>query len=313
MYDLRGKRVLVTGGTGFLGKHLVESLRELGSESVDAYPSSMFDLTKDRDVLAMFYTSRPNVVIHAAADVGGIEYNRDNPGSILFNNLTMNTLVTHYAQLEKVDRFVGLGSVCSYPRYAQIPTSEDSFWAGYPEETNAPYGISKRVLLSQMQAYRAQYGLQGCYLVLNNLYGPGDHFNDKMSHVIPAMIYKVHQAKVCGEHKVVFWGDGTPTREFLYVKDAVSGIIKALLQYDSSEPVNVGSSEEVSVKATANLITKYMGFDGEVIWDKSKPNGQPRRCFTSNRASERFGFIASTSFEDGLKSTIDWYLARADT
>ncbi|MFH0927251.1 MAG: GDP-L-fucose synthase [Candidatus Micrarchaeota archaeon] len=306
--ELEGKRVLITGAHGFLGRPLLALLKGEKPEGIIAPLSSEYDLRKEEDARRLFEKERPQVVIHAAARVGGIEYNRKNPASVYYDNLMINTNVVHCCHLHKVQKLVAVGSVCSYPKNCPIPTKEESLWDGYPEETNAPYGLAKKIMLVQMQAYRAQYGLSGAHLLQVNLYGPGDHFNGTDSHVIAAMIYKFEKAKRERLKKVLLWGDGSPTREFLYVDDAARAIILAAKKMDSPLPANVGSGEEISIRNLSQIISREIGYGGKIEWDATKPNGQPRRLFDSGRAKELFGFEAQVKFEEGLKKTVKWYL-----
>lgn len=305
--DIKGKKILVTGAHGFLGKPLCTLLESLSPAQIIAPRSKEYDLTREAEVASLFEDTSPDAVIHAAARVGGIEDNRTHPGEIYYKNTMMNTLMVHHAHLNKVQKFVGVGSVCAYPKVAPIPFKEENLWDGYPEETNAPYGISKKTMLVQIQAYRQQYKFPGVFLLPVNLFGPGDHFNDTSSHVISAMVYKFDNAIRKKEKKVVLWGDGSPTREFLYVEDAARAITLALQKLDTPLPVNIGSGEEVSIKRLSSLVSSFMGYAGEIKWDASKPNGQPRRLFDSSRAKELMGFEAKTKFEAGLKNTIEWY------
>ncbi|PIT83946.1 GDP-fucose synthetase [Candidatus Micrarchaeota archaeon CG10_big_fil_rev_8_21_14_0_10_45_29] len=308
MMEFKGKRILVTGGHGFLGTPLCNQLESLSPSEIIAPRSKEYDLTREAEVKALFEDCSPDAVIHAAARVGGIEDNRTHPGEIYYKNAMMNTLMVHHAHLNKVQKFVGVGSVCAYPKVAPIPFKEENLWDGYPEETNAPYGMSKKMMLIQIQAYREQYKFPGVFLLPVNLYGPGDHFNDTSSHVISAMIYKFEKAIANKEKKVTLWGDGSPTREFLYVEDAARAISLALQKLDTHLPVNIGSGEEVSIKKLSELVSSFLGYEGEIIWDTSKPNGQPRRLFDSSRANKLMGFEAKTTFEDGLRKTIEWYM-----
>ncbi|MFH1306942.1 MAG: GDP-L-fucose synthase [Candidatus Micrarchaeota archaeon] len=306
--DLKDKTILVTGGHGFLGKPLIKMLENKGAKEIIAPKRKEYNLVKEGDVKKLFEKYKPDVVIHAAARVGGIEYNRKNPGSVYYENAMMNNLIVHYSYLAKVKKFVGIGSVCAYPKIVKTPTKEEMLWDGYPEETNAPYGMAKKMMLVQLQAYREQYGFDGVYLLQVNLYGPGDHFNDKDSHVIGAMVYKFDKAKEEGKGEVVLWGDGSPTREFLYVDDAARAIVMAAEKLESGEAVNIGSGEEISIKKLAEIVSKEIGYEGEIKWDTSKPNGQPRRLFDSSKAKKLFGFEAKVKFNEGLKKTIEWYM-----
>ncbi|MDQ6880375.1 MAG: GDP-L-fucose synthase [Candidatus Dormibacteraeota bacterium] len=301
-----GKRVTVTGGNGFLGRQVVRLLEGLGAR-VFTFSSAEYNLTKQADVARMYEDQRPEVVIHLAARVGGIGANRDNPGSFFYENAIMGIEVMEQARHNKVSKFVQVGTVCAYPKFATIPFSEDDLWSGYPEETNAPYGLAKKMLLVQAQAYREQYGFNGIYLLPVNLYGPGDNIDLHNSHVIPALIRKCLEARRANAPSVEVWGTGTPTREFLYVEDAARAIVLAAERYDKPEPVNIGSSEEISIKDLVELIVELTGFQGNVIWDRSKPDGQPRRKLNVDRAVKEFGFHSSTPFRVGLGETIRWY------
>jgi GDP-L-fucose synthase len=304
------KRVCVTGGAGFLGSFVVEQLRQRGAKDIFAPTIEEYDLVKHEDIRRLLEASRPNVIIHLAAHVGGIGANREHPAEFFYDNLMMGTQLMHESWKQGVEKIVAIGTVCAYPKYTPTPFREENLWDGYPEETNAPYGLAKKMLLVQAQAYRQQYGFNAIYLLPVNLYGPRDNFNVKTSHVIPALIGKFIEAKVHGEKEVVVWGDGSPTREFLYVEDAAEGIILAAERYNSSEPINLGSGMEISIKDLAELIARLTGFEGNLGWDKSKPNGQPRRALDTSRAERTFGFRAQMNFEEGLRRTIEWYSQR---
>lgn len=306
---LSDKRILVTGGSGFLGSHLVEQLRHEGvpDEALAVPRSRDYDLTRQLDVERLFRDSQPDVVIHLAAAVGGIGANRLYPGRFFYQNLLMGAEVIEQSRRHEVEKAVIVGTICSYPKFTPVPFREENLWDGYPEETNAPYGIAKKALLVQAQSYRDEYGLNSIYLLPVNLYGPGDDFDPTTSHVIPALIRKCDEAVRTGREEVVCWGDGSPTREFLYVDDAARGILLATRSYSRREPVNLGSGMEISIRDLALLIAQKTGFEGEIRWDPSKPNGQPRRCLDVSRAKAYFGFEAETSFEKGLEATIEWY------
>jgi GDP-L-fucose synthase len=301
--------VLVTGGAGFLGSRLVERLRADGHEPF-VPRSSDFDLTHEPEAARLFADAEPEVVFHLAAEVGGIGANRANPGRYWFANLAMGVNVLEQSRLTGVRKLVIAGTVCAYPKFTPVPFHEDDLWNGYPEETNAPYGLAKKMLLVQAQAYRQQYGFNAIYLLPVNLYGPEDNIDPKSSHVIPALIKKCLDAIDCGESEIVCWGDGTPTREFLYVEDCAEGIVLATESFDGSEPVNLGSGSEISIRELATLIAELTGFRGRIVWDTTKPNGQPRRGLDTSRARDRFGFHAKTGFRDGLRHTIDWYMEK---
>ncbi|RMH09325.1 MAG: GDP-L-fucose synthase [Nitrospirae bacterium] len=313
----RGKRVIVTGGAGFLGSFVVERLRDRGAEEVIVPRSSQYDLRNIdavRQLLAdTSVTTRGgqraavDMIIHLAAHVGGIGANRLHPAEFFYDNLMMGVPLMHEAWMAGVSKFVAIGTVCAYPKFAPIPFKEEDLWNGYPEETNAPYGLAKKMLLVQSQAYRQQYGFNSIFLLPVNLYGPRDNFDLESSHVIPALIRKCIEAKEQGADHIVAWGDGSPTREFLYVEDAAEGILLAAERYNSSEPVNLGSAFEISIKCLLETIAKLTRFEGKIVWDTTKPNGQPRRKLDVTRAREWFGFEAKTTFEEGLRKTIEWY------
>ncbi|HOV30421.1 MAG TPA: GDP-L-fucose synthase [Anaerolineaceae bacterium] len=307
--DLSTKRICVTGGAGFLGQHLVRNLQSKGARDIfiPRYPE--YDLVKGEDIARMLEVSQPDIIIHLAAHVGGIGANMARPAEFFYDNLMMGVQLMHQAWQRGVEKVVALGTICAYPKFTPIPFKEEHLWDGYPEETNAPYGLAKKMLLVQSQAYRQQYGFNSIFLLPVNLYGPGDNFDPASSHVIPALIRKCVEAKEQGADEIVAWGDGSPTREFIYVDDAAEGIALATQYYNRSDPVNIGSNFEISIKDLTELIARLTGFEGSVRWDTSKPNGQPRRKLDTTRAKEYFGFSAKTNFEDGLRQTIDWYLA----
>jgi GDP-L-fucose synthase len=300
------RRVTVTGGAGFLGSFVVERLRAAGA-AVAVARSATYDLVDRAACARLLRDSRPDMVIHLAAQVGGIGANRENPGRFLFANLMMGTQLFEECRLAHVPKLVAAGTICAYPKYAPIPFHEDDLWNGYPEETNAPYGLAKKMMLAQSQAYREQYGMNSIVVFPVNLYGPRDNFDLRTSHVIPAMIRKCVEARIAGRGEVVLWGDGSPTREFLYVDDAAQGILLAAERYDSSEPVNLGSGQEISIRDLATLIAEATGFKGRFTWDTNKPNGQPRRCLDVSRARERFGFSAATPFSVGIPATVTYF------
>jgi GDP-L-fucose synthase len=304
----RTRTVCVTGGAGFLGKVLVRRLKELGCSKIFVPVIEKYDLTRLDAVRRMYDDSNPDIVIHLAAVVGGIGANRAHPGEFFYKNLIMGAQLMHEAMLRRIEKFVALGTICAYPKFTPVPFREENLWDGYPEETNAPYGLAKKMLLVQSQAYRQEYGFNSIYLLPVNLYGPGDNFHPDSSHVIPAIIRKCVEAVKAGENEVVLWGDGSATREFLYVKDAAEGIALATERYNGSEPVNLGAGFEISIRELAEKIAKLTGFKGRIVWDTTKPNGQPRRMLDTSRAEKLFGFKAKTDFDQGLKATIDWYL-----
>ncbi len=302
----QGKRVCVTGGAGFLGSFVVTKLNERGAD-VFIPKIEDYDLTKIESIDKMLDESKPDIIIHLAAQVGGIGANREHPAEFFYNNLMMGVQLIHAAWQRKVSKFVALGTICAYPKFTPIPFKEDDLWGGYPEETNAPYGLAKKMLLVQSQAYRQQYGYNSIFLMPVNLYGPRDNFNPESSHVIPALIRKCLEAKADGAPSIEVWGDGSPTREFLFVEDAAEGILLATEKYNGSEPVNLGSGMEISIKDLVTLIAKLCKYEGEIVWNKDKPNGQPRRRLDVSRAEREFGFKAQVGFEEGLRRTIEWY------
>ena len=303
----KGKRVMITGGSGFLGSHLVESIRRQECSAIIVPRSREWDLREKGSVLALLDQSRPDVIIHLAATVGGIGANQNSPGRFFYDNATMGIQLVESARLFGITKFICIGTVCSYPKYTPIPFSEDDLWGGYPEETNAPYGLAKKMLLVQLQAYRKEYGFHGIYLLPANLYGPGDNFDLERSHVIPAIVRRCVEAQKRREDKIVLWGTGNASREFLHVKDAVDGILLAGEHYDKPDPVNLGSGQEVTIRYIACLIRELTGFSGEIVWDGSKPDGQPRRCLDTTRAEREFGFKAKVDLRDGLEEMIAWY------
>ena len=306
MTSLSGKRVVVTGGHGFLGRHVVAALEPRGA-TVFAPRKAQYDLTREADVTRMYADLEPDLVIHLAAVVGGIGANRDSPGLFFFENVMLGALTLEHARRTGVEKFVGVGTICAYPKLAPVPFMERDLWNGYPEETNAPYGIAKKMLLVQGQAYRQQYNFNAIHLLPVNLYGPHDNFNPKSSHVIPALIRKCLEAAEKGAAEVVIWGSGTATREFLFVEDCAEGIVLATERYDGDEPVNIGAGFEIGIRDLAELIAELTGFNGRLTFDRTKPDGQPRRMLDTSRARDLFGFEAQTSFEDGLRQTIAWY------
>lgn len=301
------QKVVVTGGAGFLGSHIVESLRKRGCSEIMVPRSAQYDLRHLENVRRLYADARPQLVIHAAGIVGGIGANRARPAEFFYDNLMMGVQMLHEAWRNKVDKFVSIGTVCAYPKFTPMPFQEANLWNGYPEETNAPYGLAKKMLLVQGQAYREQYQFNSIYLLPVNLYGPGDNFDPESSHVIPALIRKCIEAREQRADHIVVWGIGQATREFLYVEDAAEGILLAAERYDGSEPVNIGSGMEISIRDLVHLIARLTRFEGEIVWDASKPDGQPRRCLDTSRAEQLFGFKAKTRFEDGLRRTVEQY------
>jgi GDP-L-fucose synthase len=309
--DLRGKRICVTGGAGFLGRSVVAELQRRAPAAVIVPRRATCDLRDPSAVARLFRTERPDVVIHLAAVVGGIGANRANPGTFFYDNAVMGVQLVEQARIAGVAKFVCLGTICAYPKHTPVPFREAELWNGYPEETNAPYGLAKKMLLVQLQAYRQQWGFPGIYLLPVNLYGPHDNFDPDSSHVIPALIRKCVEARDAGAPEIVCWGDGSPTREFLYVDDCAEAIVLAAERYDDGEPVNLGSGAEITIRALVEQVAAATRYTGRIRWDTTKPNGQPRRCLDVSRARERFGFVAKTPFAEGLRRTIAWWEDRS--
>ncbi|MFI5251108.1 MAG: GDP-L-fucose synthase family protein [Bacteroidota bacterium] len=307
------KTVIVTGGGGFLGSYVLAKLQSLGCKNIIVPRKREYDLREQSVIKALYEKSKADMVIHLASVVGGIGANRENPGTFFYDNALMGIQLLEHARLMGIPKFVAIGTICAYPKFCPIPFKEENLWNGYPEETNAPYGLAKKMMLVQSQAYRQQYGYNSIYLLPVNLYGPRDNFNPKSSHVIPALIKKCVEAREKGDSEIVVWGDGSPTREFLYAEDAADGITLAAERFNSSEPVNLGSGSEISIVDLVSIIARHTGFAGKITWDKSKPNGQPRRCLDTQRAEKEFGFRSKTGFEEGLKKTIQWYVEHRKT
>ena len=301
------KRVTVTGGKGFLGSYILEKLEQCGCKNIAVANLPEYNLTNMTDIQRMYREQKPDIVIHLAAVVGGIGANRKNPGKFFYENAIMGIQLIHEAYLNNIEKFIALGTICAYPKFTPVPFREEDLWNGYPEETNAPYGLAKKMMLVQCQAYRQQYGFNSIFLLPVNLYGPRDNFAPKSSHVIPALIKKCVDAVNQGKNEIVVWGSGKPSREFIYVEDAAEGILLAAEKYHKGDPVNIGAGFEITIKELVNLIVKLMEFSGKVNWDTSKPDGQPRRMLDTSKAEKEFCFKAKTSFEDGLKKTIEWY------
>ncbi len=307
MSYLENKRIIVTGGAGFLGRNVVEKLKERGCNNIFIPRHKDYDLVKMEDVKRLYADAKPDIVIHLAAVVGGIGANSENPGRFFYDNLMMGVQMIEQGRLNGVEKFVALGTICCYPKFTPVPFKEEDIWNGYPEETNAPYGLAKKMLLVQSHAYRQQYGFNSIFLLPVNLYGPGDNFDPCCSHVIPALIKKCFDAIEKGEDEIIVWGTGKATREFLYVGDAAEGIILAAEKYNKSDPVNLGAGFEITIKDLVEMIVKITGFKGKVVWDGSKPDGQPRRCLDVSNAKREFGFMAKMGFEEGLRKTVEWY------
>jgi GDP-L-fucose synthase len=302
--------VVVTGGAGFLGSRVVEKLRQRGCTNIVIPRFRDYDLVRYENAERLIHSAKPQIVIHLAARVGGIGANRVNPGQFFYDNLMMGVQLMEVSRLAGVPKFVAVGTICAYPKFTPVPFKEDHLWDGYPEETNAPYGLAKKMMLVQAQAYREQYGFNAIYVLPVNLYGPGDNVDPETSHVIPAIIRKCVEAVRSGQKEIVLWGTGTPTREFLYVDDAAEGILRATESYNGRDPVNLGSGKEIRIKDLAALIARLTGFHGEIVWDTSRPDGQPRRALDTSRAEREFAFRAATSLEEGLRRTIEWYVKR---
>lgn len=307
MNHLSGKRVLLTGGSGFLGAHVVDQLAAYDVADVVVPRSAQYDLREREAIQAALLDAKPDVVVHLAAVVGGIGANMATPGQFFYDNAIMGIQLIEESRLAGIERFVCVGTVCAYPKHVSVPFKEEDLWSGFPEETNAPYGLAKKMLLVQLQAYRQQYGFEGVYLLPVNLYGPGDNFDERTSHVIPALIRKCIEAVDSGAGAITCWGTGSASREFLYVEDAADGIARAAARYSGADPVNLGSGTEITVADLTELIAELVGFEGKIVWDTSKPDGQPRRWLDTSRAEREFGFRASTDLRDGLRQTIDWY------
>lgn len=309
MFQWENKRVIVTGGSGFLGSFVVEKLRQRGCRQITIPRAKDYDLRDVAAIERLYAEAQPDIIIHLAAVVGGIGANLENAGRFFYDNAIMGLQLMEYARLSGVEKFIALGTICSYPKFTPLPFKEDDLWNGYPEETNAPYSLAKKMMLVQAQAYRAQYGFNAIYLLPVNLYGPGDNFDLETSHVIPALIRKCVEARENGRSEVILWGDGSPTREFLYVEDAAEGILLATEKYDGEQPVNLGTGEEITICELAQMIATEVGFTGQIVWDTAKPNGQPRRRLDVSRAKQLFGFEAAHSLREGLAKTVAWFIA----
>lgn len=303
------KRVVVTGGAGFLGSFVVQQLREKGCRNIVVPRSRDYNLVQMEAVRRLYSESRPDIIIHLAARVGGIGANQSNPGRFFYDNLMMGTQLIEVGREQGLEKFIAIGTICAYPKFAPVPFKEDDIWAGYPEETNAPYGLAKKMMLVQSQAYRQQYAFNSIVLFPVNLYGPGDNFDLETSHVIPALVRKCAKAQEAGASEIILWGDGTPTREFLYVEDAAEGILLAAEQYNDSRPLNLGTGEEITIRKLASIVAEEVGYQGQIKWDTTKPNGQPRRCLDVSRVKQAIGFQAKHSLREGLTKTVRWYRA----
>jgi GDP-L-fucose synthase len=306
---MKNRRITITGGKGFLGKHLIKTFRNHGHENITIADLPDYNLIDLGDVRRLYEETKPDIVVHLAAKVGGIGFNRENPGSLFYDNIMMGVQLIHEGYLHKIDKFVALGTICAYPKFTPVPFREDDLWNGYPEETNAPYGLAKKMMLVQSQAYRRQYGFNSIFLLPVNLYGPGDNFDPRSSHVIPALIKKCVDARNRDEKEIIVWGSGKATREFFYVEDAAEAIVLATERYNKSEPVNIGAGFEISIHDLVKLIVELTGFQGRIAWDATQPDGQPRRMLDTTRALTEIGFRAATDFREGLRKTISWYEA----
>jgi GDP-L-fucose synthase len=309
---MQTKRITITGGRGFLGKHLIRTFEARGFTNVLVADRPEYDLILPEDVRRLYDEQQPDIVVHLAAKVGGIGFNQVHPGALFYENIMMGVQLLHEAYLRQIRKFVALGTICAYPKFTPVPFKEDDLWNGYPEETNAPYGLAKKMMLVQSQSYRQQYGFNSIFLLPVNLYGPGDNFDPSSSHVIPALIKKCVDAQRAGVDEIVVWGTGAATREFFYVEDAAEAIVLATEKFDKSDPVNIGAGFEISIRALVTLIVELTGFTGRVVWDQTKPDGQPRRMLDTTRAFKEFGFRAKTDFRTGLTRTIAWYREMAD-
>lgn len=309
---MQDKRITITGGKGFLGRHLLKAFHDRNCRNLLVADLPEYNLTRLEDIRRLYDDQSPDIVVHLAAKVGGIGFNQENPGALFYDNIMMGVQLIHEGHLRRIDKFVALGTICAYPKFTPVPFKEDDLWNGYPEETNAPYGLAKKMMLVQAQAYRQQYGFNGIFLLPVNLYGPGDNFDPRSSHVIPALIKKCVDAQHAGAPEIVVWGTGSATREFFYVEDAAAAIVLATEKYDKSEPVNIGAGFEISIRELTDLIVELTGFTGRVVWDASKPDGQPRRMLDTSRARDEFGFQARTPFREGLAKTIAWYRAQQE-
>jgi len=304
---MKNKRITITGGKGFLGKHLIKAFQDKGCSQITVADLPEYNLVRLEDVKKLYDETKPDIVVHLAAKVGGIGFNQANPGALFYENIMMGVQLIHEGYLRSIEKFVALGTICAYPKFTPVPFKEDDLWNGYPEETNAPYGLAKKMMLVQSQAYRQQYGFNSIFLLPVNLYGPGDNFDPNSSHVIPALIKKCVDARRSGEPSIEVWGTGQATREFFYVEDAARAIVEATDKYNDSEPVNIGAGFEISIRDLTDLVVELTGYPGKIIWDPTKPDGQPRRMLDTTRAYQAFGFQAGTNFRDGLKKTIEWY------
>lgn len=304
---LRDKRIIVTGGNGFLGSYVVQTLRDYGCQDIIIPRSAQYDLTQEKQITKLYSDCNPDIVIHLAASVGGIGINKKKPGTFFYENAIMGVLLLEYARQFDIEKFVGIGTICSYPKFTPVPFREECLWDGYPEETNAPYGLAKKMLLVQSQAYRDEFQFNSIYLLLVNLYGPRDNFDPESSHVIPAIVKKCIDARNNQQESITCWGTGRPTREFLYVEDAAKAIVAATDKYNKRDPINIGSGKEITISELVELIADLTGYEGKILWDTSKPDGQPRRSLDTAKAYDEFGFRATTDFVSGLRKTIEWY------